>query len=201
MTETDKQNKHLQPLQYKSGKSSSSFNRYDSELVFQKMKLQKGDIFVDLGCGVGDYSIYASKLVGSEGYVYALDIQKEALESFGEEINALGLNNIKTIENNLCETLKLEDNCADHCFISTVMHGQKLSEECKNLFSEIKRILKPEAQLTIVEMHKKETPFGPPFSMRISPEELEAGITPYGFEKTAYTDLGFFYMMIFKNSE
>jgi hypothetical protein len=78
------------------------------------------------------------------------------------------------------------------------MHGEKLSEECKSFFTEIKRILKPGAQLIIVEIHKEKMPFGPPLSMRISPLELEKGVAGYGFQKTAYTNLGFFYMMIFK---
>ncbi|MBI9055751.1 MAG: class I SAM-dependent methyltransferase [Bacteroidales bacterium] len=192
---------HQNKTYHNSRRGVTSFNKYDSELVFQKMNLQKGDVFVDLGCGAGDYSMYASKLVGSKGYVYAVDIQKEALESLNEEIKKLSLDNIETIENNLCEALKLKSNCTDHCFMATVMHGEKLSKECKSLFSEIKRVLKLGGQLTIVELKKEETPFGPPYDMRISPEELEAGITSYGFRKTAYTDLGFFYMMTFKNNK
>ena len=137
-------------------------------------------------------------VVGSGGYVFALDIQKESLEILDMQLKQLSIDNIETIENNLCEALKLEDDCADHCFIATVMHGQKLSEECEKLFPEIKRILKSGAHLTIVEIHKEKTPFGPPLNMRVSPLELEEGVTSYGFEKTAYADLGFFYMMMFK---
>jgi hypothetical protein len=40
-------------------------------------------------------------------------------------------------------------------------------------------------------------PFGPPLSMRISPEELEEGVCSYGFEITEHVDLGYNYMMQF----
>ena len=39
--------------------------------------------------------------------------------------------------------------------------------------NEVKRILKPAGRLAIVEIEKKETPFGPPLASRWSAEELK----------------------------
>ena len=50
----------------------SSYNRFDVNLVFEKLDLKEGQIFLDLGCGAGDYSIKASSYVGDSGIVYAL---------------------------------------------------------------------------------------------------------------------------------
>jgi hypothetical protein len=41
-------------------------------------------------------------------------------------------------------------------------------------------------------------PFGPPLSIRISPEELEEALTGYGFRRQEYVDLGYYYMMRFR---
>lgn len=38
---------------------------------------------------------------------------------------------------------------------------------------ESQRLLKPRTKLAIVEIQKKETPFGPPLESRYSPEKLE----------------------------
>lgn len=175
----------------------SSFNMHNSELVFEKINLQKGDTLVDLGCGPGDYSIHAAQILGEQGKVFAVDIWSEMLVGLNDEAQSLNLNNITTIESNICQAINLNDNCADHCLIATVMHGQKVTNTCENLFPEIVRILKPGGQLIIIECKKEEMPFGPPLKMRISPEELEDGVTPYGFQKTDYVDLGYNYMMLF----
>ena len=178
-------------------RGTSSFNMHDSMLVFEKMNLKKGDIFVDLGCGAGEYSLHAAGIVGAQGKVYAVDVYRETLDMLNEEAAGLELNNLETIENDICNAIELKDNSADICLISTVMHAHKVSEKCKNLFPEIVRILKPDRQLSIIECKKEERPFGPPLHMRISPEELEKGVSPYGFEKTSYVDLGYNYMMLF----
>lgn len=179
----------------------SSFKMHNSILAFEKMNLEKGDVFADLGCGSGDYSLYASQLVGEKGKVYAVDLWPEMLESLNKEARQMQKNNIVTVESDICKSIMLEDNCADHCLISTVMHAQKVSGQCENLFPEINRILKPGAFLTIIECKKEEVSFGPPLSMRISPEELEKGVFSHGFRKTNYVDLGCNYMMTFKKNK
>lgn len=178
----------------------SSFNMHDSTLVFKDMALKPGDTFVDLGCGVGEYSLYASRLVGENGKVFAVDVCTEMLISLQEEAHSLYLENITTIESDICQAINLPDNCADHCLMATVMHAKKITGQCKNLFPEIARILKPGAQLAIIECKKEELPFGPPLSMRIAPDDLEKGVIPFGFQKTAYVDLGYNYLMLFQNT-
>jgi len=57
--------------------------------------------------------------------------------------------------------------------------------------------LKPKASLTIIECQKKETPFGPPLSMRLSPEEIESVALRCGFTRKNHFDLEFFYLIKF----
>mgnify|MGYP000912736447 CR=1 FL=1 len=49
--------------------------------------LTKNDIFIDIGCGIGYFSIPASKIVGPKGKVFALDTSKEMLEELNRRIN------------------------------------------------------------------------------------------------------------------
>ncbi|NLE05482.1 MAG: class I SAM-dependent methyltransferase, partial [Crenarchaeota archaeon] len=55
------------------GRGPSSFWMHDSKTVFDEINLKPGETFLDLGCGNGDYSIYASKIVETSGTIYAID--------------------------------------------------------------------------------------------------------------------------------
>jgi len=175
----------------------SSFDKLDFKLAFEKIEVQKGTTFVDLGCGAGDYSFYASNIVGPQGTIYAVDIWNEILVAVEERAKMFNISNLLTVENDICKAISLKDNCADNCLLSTVMHGHKTKPQGMTLFSEINRILKPGGKLAIIECKKADMPFGPPMSLRISPEELVNTVTEYGFIEQSYTDLSNFYLMIF----
>lgn len=175
----------------------SSFFMHDPELVFHELKLKEGDSFLDLGCGVGDYSLYASKIVGGSGEIYALDIREELIDSLAEEAALQRLENIRTMVSDIDSPLPVADNYIDICFIATVLHLFDLDKDGKTLFKEIRRVLKPSGRLAIIECKKEDSPFGPPMHMRNAPGEVEAAIIPYGFEKLNYIDLGYNYMIQF----
>jgi uncharacterized GH25 family protein len=61
----------------------------------------------------------------------------------------------------------------------------------------MKRLLKPNAYLAIVEVEKKETPFGPPLNSRYSPEDLKK-IVPLVPVNTVQVG-EHFYMQIFQD--
>jgi ubiquinone/menaquinone biosynthesis C-methylase UbiE len=176
----------------------TSFHLHNPREVFEILGLKKGDVIVDLGCGKGDYSIYASEIIGDKGRVFALDLNKDALSALEAKTNIMGISNLTAIEANLKEKLNLPDNIADMCLISTVLHEFTLESAEKNLHDEIKRILKPGGILIVIECKSDDTPFGPPHHMRISPEELEASFSKFNFEKTDYHELQYTYLMKFR---
>lgn len=181
----------------KQKRGPSSFWMHDPELVFSELKLKEGDSFLDIGCGTGDYSVYASKIVGDSGIVYALDIQNKLINNLREKADLEGLSNINARVSDIAASLLIEDNIIDVCFISTVLHAVDLDEHGKRLFSEIRRVLKPDGRLVIIECKKEDLSRGPPLHMRISSEELENLVIQYGFEKINLIDLGFNYMIQF----
>ena len=50
------------------------------EQIVQQLGLKKGDYVADFGAGHGYFTIPIARLVGGDGRVYALDIQKPVLE-------------------------------------------------------------------------------------------------------------------------
>ena len=62
------------------GAGKSSYEFVDSEKLFSRLNLQEGAVFLDLGCGKGNYTIPASEYVGDSGLIYAVDLWKEGIE-------------------------------------------------------------------------------------------------------------------------
>ncbi|BDZ70845.1 class I SAM-dependent methyltransferase [Methanobacterium petrolearium] len=175
----------------------SSFWIQDPELVFGELNLQEGDHFLDIGCGTGDYSLYASKIIGNSGQVCALDIQDKLITNLKEKAHQEGLKNIVALISDIAHPLPVEDKSVDVCFISTVLHSVDLAKYGPMLFREVRRVLKPDGRLVIIECKKEDLSRGPPLNMRISPEELENLVEKHGFWKINQVDLGFNYLIQF----
>ena len=57
----------------KIGKGPSSYWLHNSKVVFEALALKPGEAVLDLGCGPGDYSLAAAKIVGPSGTVTSID--------------------------------------------------------------------------------------------------------------------------------
>ena len=175
----------------------SSYWMHDPAVVFNELNLKEGDFFLDLGCGSGDYSLQAAKIIGQSGSVYALDKWQYLVDRLAGEAKKKTLKNINTMVCDILGSLPIEDNCIDVCLLSTVLHIFNLPEIEKKLFNEIRRVLKPAGRVAIIECKKEDSNFGPPKHMRLSPNDIENSIQKYGFKKLFFTDLGYNYMIQF----
>ena len=191
------QNKHVgAALGHRRG--PSSFRVLDPELVFAALQLEPGMTVIDLGCGAGDYALRAAALVGKTGAVFALDRMAEAIEGLRQRALEAEITNLKTVVADITVPLPVDDSAADVCLIATVLHMMRTSENYQSIFEEVRRVLKPGGRLAIIECHKMEAGFGPPSTLRVAPEELEATLIPLGFEKVNLVDLGYTYLIQFR---
>lgn len=86
----------------------------------------------------------------------------------------------------------------DLIYLSTVVHGFS-PDQMRGFRSEVKRLLAPSGRLAIVEIVKRQTPFGPPLEIRFSPEDL---VHALGLRPAALVEVGeYFYMQIFDNCD
>ena len=171
---------------------------HDPEAVYEELALRRGDVFLDLGCGPGDYALRASGIVGAEGRVYALDTKQHLIEGLRDRTEAMGIENLVAMVSDLTGTLPLEDRSVDVCLLSTVLHIYELADIEDRLFGGMMRALKPGGRLAVIECKKEAQPFGPPRHMRLSPDEIERSVTKFGFESFSFLDLGYNYMVLFR---
>ena len=170
-----------------SGKGSGSFidvNKVISLLV------KKDEVFLDVGCGPGDYLIPASKMTKN---VTGIDIHKESIE----KVKKLGFNSFLV---DATKKIPLKDESVDSLLMSNVLHGFIANKTEKKVMSEINRVLKQNGKLGIVEF-KKNSERGPPKEIKLSDKQLIDILKKYGFYKSSYSDVGEFnYFMIFKKN-
>ena len=116
----------------KHGSGPSSFWMHDPEVIFNELNLRKGDSFLDLGCGPGDYAIRASGIVGNIGAVYALDKRQYLVAGLIERAGSQGIENLKAMVCDITGPLSIDTGCIDVCLLSTVLHIFNLSKIEKN---------------------------------------------------------------------
>lgn len=182
-------------------RGGSSFFIHDTDSVFRALGLNKGDTFLDAGCGPGDYSFHVSRIVGESGVVYALDRNERLINELREKADSQGLGNIRSFVADVTEWLPVGDDSISVCLLSTVLHIPDVARRVKGLGGEIRRVLKPGGRLAIIECHKGNTPFGPPEHMRLSPEEVKDLMAECGFAVLSQADFGYSYMIQFVVSE
>ena len=173
------------------GKSSES--HLNKDVILKELNILSGQTILDAGCGNGYMSKEFSKLLNNTGRVYALDPDKAVIEILEEETQGA---NIEAIVGDITKRMQIEGASVDLIYLSTVFHGFSNSD-IDGFQKEVKRLLKSNAILAIIEIIKEETPFGPPLDIRFSPDELKEVIT---LKSKSLVEVGeYFYMQTFEN--
>jgi ubiquinone/menaquinone biosynthesis C-methylase UbiE len=110
--------------------------------------LEKGQVVLEYGCGIGSYTIPAAQIVGDEGTVYALDIHPLALATVRKRVAKEKLTNIKTILSD--RDTGLPDEGVDVVLLYDTFH---LVRDKQALLEELHRVLKPGGFLSADHMH------------------------------------------------
>lgn len=153
---------------------------------------------LDLGCDPGDYSIQLAKEVMPNGKLIAIDNDAEVIDYLNQRLVDETELNIETLVADARNELPLEDNSVDLCCIITVLHILNIRKRGNTIFKEIKHVLKPNGRLITIDVKKEDYDFGPPTSMKVSHQQLEALAENAGFLKEEMVDLNYNYMLKFK---
>lgn len=144
----------------------------DPKNNLQKLNLSPGMTVVDLGAGVGAYALAAATMVGSDDKVYAVEIQKDLLETLKKEAKVRNLSNIDVVWGDIEQAggVGLSDNLADVIIISNVLFQTK---SMYTLALEAKRILKSGGRIMIIEWSESFGGIGPRPEDVVSPDEVK----------------------------
>lgn len=168
------------------------------EEIVKNLNLKEGDIVADFGCGSGAYVFTSSKYVGDRGRVYAVDRFTDMVDKINREADKKSIINIDGIVANVEEKVYLDNNSCDVIILSNI-----LSEvySIDNLIKEVKRVLKTDGRILIVDWKNTEENVTLKRHSLIEEEKALAILAKYGFEVIKHFPAGnYHYAFSIKNS-
>ncbi|MFL0268750.1 class I SAM-dependent methyltransferase [Candidatus Clostridium radicumherbarum] len=152
------------------------------EQTLKKFNIEDDGVLLDVGCGIGYFTIPAAKIL-KNNRVIGIDIMPEILKIAKE--NAEGRRNIEFKESKEY-SFPIEDNSVKYVLIGNVIH--EVEDKIK-YFKEVKRVLKKDGYLLIIDWDKKEMKMGPPVHERISKVEMIELCRQAGFKEAESIDV------------
>jgi ubiquinone/menaquinone biosynthesis C-methylase UbiE len=120
------------------------------ERISTHFHLHEGDVVADLGAGSGQYMKLLSDAVGKSGRVYLCEIQKQLVESLGQNSQNQRLSNVRTL---WCDIeapggIKLNDGALDVALLSNILFQ---FEDKDAALTEISRVLRKGGRLFVID--------------------------------------------------
>lgn len=158
-----------------------------SRRIIPLLQLEPGEKVADIGSGLGWYTFLLSDAVGPDGLVYAIDLNEKFLE-FMNGFNAkYGIENIRTIASAPTD-IKVDEkvDVAFMCSLYHIIYGVAPEADRRAFIKSIKRVLKRDGSLVIVDngpVEDTDLPYHGPYIIK---ELVIAQLEQFGFELEAY---------------
>ena len=122
--------------------------------VLERAGLEEGQVVLDFGCGSGNYSIPAAKIVKRTGKVYAVDRDSGKLKELVGRMKREGLENIETVGTGGELEFPWEDGSVDTVLLYDIFWYFTIDDRrLPQLLAEAGRLLKPGGLLSVFPEH------------------------------------------------
>jgi ubiquinone/menaquinone biosynthesis C-methylase UbiE len=141
--------------------------------VLERAGLQPGARVADLGCGsLGHFVFSAAQMVGGNGIVYAVDIQKTALRTVEKFAKQEQFWNVIPVWSDIevVGAARIPPGTLDLTIIANNLY---LCQNRQGLLEEAMRLTKPGGRLLFIEWKKERTPIGPDQDRRLGVDEAK----------------------------
>lgn len=162
------------------GRSSESF--IDARDIISRLDLDGNEVFMDAGCGDGHVAMEAHDIMDDEATIYALDIYEPSILDLKKDLKEKGITNVIPVQSDIAGSIILEDDTVDICLLINVFHGFIARNNSDEAISELKRIIKPDGKIAVMDYKNMDTGYGPPFKFKIDPNDLEKMFIKHGLK-------------------
>jgi predicted methyltransferase len=163
------------------------------EQVMDALRIAEGSAVADLGAGGGWFTMRLANRVGSNGVVYAQDVQPEMIEAITRRVRRANLKQVKTV-------LGMDDDPRLPAPVDAVLIVDTYHEMAKPvmMLRHVRAALKPNGLIGIIEFKKDGFGPGPPLDERADPERVIRDATAAGLRLKAHeTFLRYQYLLVF----
>lgn len=119
-----------------------------SERLRRLLEPQPGDRVLEIGPGIGLYSLPAARWLAPDGTLEVLDLQPEMLEETLRRARSEGITNLTTTQGD-ARALPFPDDVFDAAFVVTAL-GEIPDQEAA--LRELRRVLRPHGRLVVGEL-------------------------------------------------
>ena len=152
----------------------------DPRKIIRGLSLHEGMKVADFGTGSGHYALEAARIVGENGHVYAVDIQKGLLERLKKDASREELYNVDVVWGDIDEEKgsRLAKESLDAVIVANVLFQ---IERRKKMVEELKRVLKPKGVALVVDWEDSFNGIGPQKQDIITKEVVNKLFEDVGF--------------------
>jgi ubiquinone/menaquinone biosynthesis C-methylase UbiE len=162
--------------------------------VLTALNLKPGEVIADIGAGSGYFTFRLAHRVGAHGKIYAVDVSPDMILHINRRTREFKATNVASILADPDDPL-LPEQSVNRFFFSNSWHH--IENQTKYL-SLMRKMLKPNGEVVMIDFHKKETPVGPPLKTRIAREDLLKQMESNGYKLTKeHTFLPYQYFLVF----
>lgn len=149
----------------------------DPDRVLERWGLLPGMRVLDVGAGPGFFALPAAARVAPGGLVVACDISGDMLEMLRQRAADAAVDNLLLLHSEESR-VPLWSQQVDRVLLANVLHEL---EHPRTLLHDLRRVLRPQGEVLVLEWHREPTPVGPPVEERIAPDAAEDLLVQAGF--------------------
>jgi len=149
----------------------------DPEKALDLIGITPGMVVADVGAGSGYMTLRLARRVGSEGKVYANDLQPAMLQIIQHKIQEQRASRIELVQGASDDT-RLPEGQIDLALLVDVYHE---FQQPQKMLQSIRRSLKPNGRLVLVEYRKEDPTIPIAYEHRMSVTEARTEIEAEGF--------------------
>jgi ubiquinone/menaquinone biosynthesis C-methylase UbiE len=146
-----------------------------------QLGIREGMSVADFGAGTGAYSKACSYKAGYSGKVYAIEVQKDLVKKLESDLKTWGISNVTCIWGDIekINGTKLANNTMDVVIASNILFQ---TEDKFGLINEIKRVLKKNGRVLIIDWNESFGGMGPKFDHVVSESMAKDLFSKQGFK-------------------